>query len=347
MLDRLSFSEADPEVHWGQIRDVLLCLDGYPLKDKLHETLLARIDNQSGEPGAIRIFSVIGQKAAPAQNDVELSHDRRTKGRKRHKLVGHIDETNDANYNFLVSMANMPNVQLRVWYATDSHVYGGLGGILAHVSINHIVPLSDNDIERFEFEIQWSGVDPERLDSPLSHGGGNDEPIGTIEVYREKKGYPSGSTYVTFANTESPDKAFRHERLYRCTIGAAAHETPETNPEKWGEIGSVSGGGTGGRIGELYPNADTTTTRIGMTGDRRIELHMVWEERKEIFGAKVVVLAHSRGVEAAVRYDVADHIGFEPVLASHVIAIKNEGGIFLTLATKAVRFIRYEIVSAV
>lgn len=166
---KVSFSESSPEVNFGQIRDILIGTEGQPLSDMTLAALEARIDNRSeSDAQVIRRMTVIAKKDAPDRATVELSHKRKAYGVKKHKITGHIDDTNDTNYEFLRLKGTRPAAQVAIWYLTESHVYGGTAGILSSLNINHILPESNDEVERFEFEMEFEGVDPERHPNPLA-----------------------------------------------------------------------------------------------------------------------------------------------------------------------------------
>ncbi len=164
----VAFSEASPDIGFGQITDILIAEKGYPLTSFEVDYLNSRISAQSDVAGAIRSLTVIADKPAPESSDIEISHFRKIRTPKVHTINARIDETNDQNYSFVQKLEQDGIVEVLIWYRTNSgKLYGGLNGIEASINFDEIIPESGDELNTFHGTFTWKGNHPDRIDDPL------------------------------------------------------------------------------------------------------------------------------------------------------------------------------------
>ena len=127
---------------------------------RLHQTAIVGTE--------IRKLTVMGSKAAPEYNDIEMSLNRTLTSNKKHSIAFKIDEIGDANYNFLRSAEC--GTQQRIWYEDSAgYLYGGDAGILVYMKLDHIIPENSQELQYFEGTASWEAkFHPERIVSPMA-----------------------------------------------------------------------------------------------------------------------------------------------------------------------------------
>lgn len=167
-IPKVNFNEGNPDVHFGQIRDILITQINQPLTSYDKAYIESRIDNSGDNDDDIRILTVIGDKPAPESTEIDISHKRKIRSPKTHTLNVRIDETNDQNYSFLQSLEQDGVVKVLMWYTTcDGKFYGGLSGIEASINFDDIIPESVDELQTFNGTLVWRGNHPDRIDNPL------------------------------------------------------------------------------------------------------------------------------------------------------------------------------------
>jgi len=166
----VSFDENAPQVHYGQIRDIMIGNLGYPLTAETKVVIEARIDN-SGDvttpEETLRLLTVIGDKPEPESTVLDISHKRKIKSPRKHTVNIRIDEMNEANYSFLKSLIEGGVSEVAMWYFTDGHMYGGLTGVQASINLDHVIPESTEELEYITGQLTWQGDYPARIANPL------------------------------------------------------------------------------------------------------------------------------------------------------------------------------------
>ena len=167
-VPEVSFNECAPEYHWGEISKIYLSESdfvGFTDVSDLAEWLANLHDSGDDK---IRTLIVIGELPEPETTEVPTSGDRIAIGYKTFNLNFIIDETNDANYNFLL-MSECGGKYL-IWYETsDGMLYGGNDGIEVSLRMNQIIPRERTAIVTLSGKFSWKSLQsPFRCESPLA-----------------------------------------------------------------------------------------------------------------------------------------------------------------------------------
>jgi hypothetical protein len=166
LLPQLTFDICAPDTNYGQIERLFIRNVG--AGGLLDWTVLTEwntyLSNTSLLTTAIRYLYVIGSKAAPDQQVIDISLQRKVYGPKKHVVNIRIDETAELNYEFLRTLEC--NGTYLVWYTAGKYMYGGNDGIEASLNINDIIPESTQELNVFEGTIEWEyQFHPEREDN--------------------------------------------------------------------------------------------------------------------------------------------------------------------------------------
>ena len=169
-LPEVDFDLCAPAVHYGEVSMLYVAradAADFSNVDQIGEwnTRLSETD-----PGAdaIRPLTIIGELPEPEQTELSISGDRTVVGFKNFTLNIEVDETNDTNYEFLLTYEC--NVQVKMWYATaDGMLYGGNEGILATLRMNNVIPRDRAETAKFIGTAKWkSKHSPLRCVSPMA-----------------------------------------------------------------------------------------------------------------------------------------------------------------------------------
>jgi len=167
----VSFNDCAPETHWGQINKIYLTNIGQSFDDLGQDyttspAWLSRINNSGVNVDAIRELTVIGNLPAAETQEKEISNRRKIYSPKKYSLAFKIDETNDINYEWLRGLGC--NGQYLMWFANDTHIYGGDTGIEVSIDAGLIIPENYQDLDEIQGTFKWeSQFYPERTINPL------------------------------------------------------------------------------------------------------------------------------------------------------------------------------------
>ena len=172
VLEPVSFSECAPEVHFGEIAKLYLWVDSTtpPFADLaayndwdewfthiyVFNAALA-FDDPANAPlvNSILAFTVIGEMPEPEQTETSISGDRTVVGYKKFVLNLEIDETNEANYNFI--LASECNGKYKANFETaDGLLYGGWQGLDVSVKMNQVIPKERTGVVKIMTKVTWS-----------------------------------------------------------------------------------------------------------------------------------------------------------------------------------------------
>jgi len=163
-------NECAPEWHWGEISKLYIGrADSASFTNvELLAEWTARLDDTGTEADDIRTFPGIGELPEPEQTETEMSGDRTSYSPKRFNLLFDVDETNDVNYNFLLTAGC--NLKVKFWYEThDGLLYGGNDGIEGTLKATHPIPRGKRDQVLIKLSLKWdSQFDPLRCASPMA-----------------------------------------------------------------------------------------------------------------------------------------------------------------------------------
>jgi len=169
-LPPVDFNECAPEVHYGEIAHLYIakadaaCFTNVEL---LAEWTVRLSEDAMGADN-IRDLVVMGDIAEPEQTEITISGDRTVVGFKQFTITFEVDETNDINYNFLLTLEC--NTKYKLWFETaDGLLYGGLCGIEGTMRLNNMIPRSREEVAKFMGTFKWkSQFSPLRSLSPMS-----------------------------------------------------------------------------------------------------------------------------------------------------------------------------------
>ena len=170
-LPAVAFDTCAPELHWGEVTKLYVAAadaDDFANVEDVTEWN-TRLDQSAVATGdEIRELTVIAELPEPEQTETPVSGDRTAVGFKNFTLNFDIDETNDTNYNFLLTLEC--NLSFKIWYETsDGMLYGGNEGIPATLRANQIIPKERTEHVKFVGVARWkSRTSPLRCVSPLA-----------------------------------------------------------------------------------------------------------------------------------------------------------------------------------
>lgn len=167
-LPEVLFDECAPEINEGQVAKVYLTNKGNPLVDWTSAAEWnARLDNTAPNPNSIITLHVIGDKPAPASNQIDISLGRKVVGKKDHTLNIAVDETNAVNHEFV--RQNECGGQYLMWYETlGGLLFGGTEGIEVSLLLDMIIPGAETELITFTGTATWKAkFTEERIVSPI------------------------------------------------------------------------------------------------------------------------------------------------------------------------------------
>lgn len=169
-LPAVDFDLCAPEVHYGEITKIYVAradADDFTDVDQLGEWTTRLTQTGTGDDD-IRELTVIAELPEPEQSEVSISGDRSVVGFKQFNIDLEIDETNDTNYEFLLTYEC--DVQTKIWFETaDGLLYGGNEGLLGVLRLNNVIPRDRAEVAKFMGTFKWkSQHSPLRCVSPMA-----------------------------------------------------------------------------------------------------------------------------------------------------------------------------------
>lgn len=167
-LPPVDFDECAPEINEGRIDKIYLTNVGNPLVDWTDPVeWTGRLDNAAPNSDSIITLTVTGEKPAPSVNEQEISLGRKIVASKTHVVNFSVDETNAVNHEFV--RQNECSGQYLMWYETSGgKLFGGTEGIEVSVTLDMIIPLSDEELITFDGKAEWKAkFTEERIVSPI------------------------------------------------------------------------------------------------------------------------------------------------------------------------------------
>lgn len=168
-IPAVDFDICDPAIFFGEIEHIYIAAgDAAPFTnfEDLAEWT-ARVSENAVDADTIRDFHVIADLPAAAADEIIISLGRKVYSPATHTINVDIDEVSDLNYEF--ARTTSCNTQFRVWFATESHIYGGNDGILATVNLRPVIERGQKSINKLMGTITWEAqFSPERGDNPYA-----------------------------------------------------------------------------------------------------------------------------------------------------------------------------------
>lgn len=169
-LADVAFDECAPELHFGEISKIYVAtasaVDFSNVEDLAEWT--GRLDDDGTDPDDIRTLIVIGELTQPERTETPISGGRTSYSPGTYTLPFEIDETNDTNYNFMLT--SQCNLKYKIWFETsDGMLYGGNEGIEVSFKLNQPIPKGREEYVKIMGEAKWkSAKDPLRCVSPMA-----------------------------------------------------------------------------------------------------------------------------------------------------------------------------------
>ena len=160
-LADISFSDCAPAISWGEVEYVVLGDgDSAPFADWEDDSEWATRVAETGD-NKLRKLTVIADLPIGSADEVIISKGRKVKAPASRILNIEIDDTTDENYEFM--RATACNSQMRMWFFTRSHQYGGNDGILAMINLDPVIEKGTKTINKFVGTAKWDAqFAPER-----------------------------------------------------------------------------------------------------------------------------------------------------------------------------------------
>lgn len=169
LVPSVDFDLCSPSISFGEIEHVYIASgDAAPFTsfEDLAEWT-PRLSEDSVDPEAIRDFHVMADLPAASADEIILSLGRKIYSPASHIINVDVDDISDLNYEF--GRTTSCNSQYRVWFATESHIYGGNEGILANVNLRPVIERGQKSINKLTGTISWEAqFSPERGDNPFA-----------------------------------------------------------------------------------------------------------------------------------------------------------------------------------
>lgn len=161
ILDEVLFSDCAPEVHLGEIAKLYLWVDSAtpPFASQGEYDNPAHwaghLSNSGTDIDDIRELTVIGDMPEPEQTETAISGDRTVIGYKKFTLNLEIDETNETNYEFLLS--SECNGRYKANFETaDGILYGGYLGLDVSLKMNQVIPKTRQEVVKIMVKVTWT-----------------------------------------------------------------------------------------------------------------------------------------------------------------------------------------------
>ena len=169
VLESVLFDECAPEVHFGEIARVYLWVDSatppfasqanYDSSAHWAGVIYDYVEDTPPTIGEVLQLTVIGEKPEPESTETAISGDRIVTSPEKHTMNFEIDETNEVNYNFL--MSSKCNGKFKANYETaDGIIYGGYLGLDVSLKINEVIPRGRQEVVKYMGQMTWTAEFP-------------------------------------------------------------------------------------------------------------------------------------------------------------------------------------------
>lgn len=169
-LEAVLFSECAPELHYGEISKLYVArADAADFTAvNLIAEWTARLSDTDAAIDKIRTLVGIGELPVPEKTELPISGGRTVYSPKTFNLLFEVDETNDTNYEFLLSTEC--NLKFKFWYETsDGMLYGGNSGIEGVFNMDAPIPKGREEVAKFMLSVKWkSATSPLRTPMPTA-----------------------------------------------------------------------------------------------------------------------------------------------------------------------------------
>ena len=169
-LPEIKADFCSPNLNFGEIDKIYLGNNGNPFTDwsDLNEWN-TRIDNADvADATKIRMLHVIGDKPATEKNKVDFSQGRSVYTEPVHTINIRIDETGDENYALIQWLEENAGQTVAMWYQAGKYIYGGNEGIPTTLTLDDIIPESDEELNTFSGSASFEGKHPDRILNPMA-----------------------------------------------------------------------------------------------------------------------------------------------------------------------------------
>lgn len=158
-----------PVTNFGGITKIYLANIGNPLTNVEDLTEWnSRLSNTGTTGTEIRTLHVVASKPAPEKSEIEFSLGRKLYTPKSHTIPVKIDEVNDENYELIKWLEDNVGQSILMWHNGGKYMYGGNGGIVATLTLDNIIPESDEELNTFDGLLTFEGGHPDRHINPLA-----------------------------------------------------------------------------------------------------------------------------------------------------------------------------------
>jgi len=169
ILPDLDFNYCAPVNSFGEITHIFLAAyDAECFTDWTSITeWLARLDNDSDDPDAIRFLHVKADKPVAETETVEISLGRKIKSPASFTLNIEIDDVSDLNHEFM--RVSQCNTLFKMWYIAGDYLFGGMCGIDVILYLDYLIERGTKSIHKITGTATWdASFSPERTDNPLA-----------------------------------------------------------------------------------------------------------------------------------------------------------------------------------
>lgn len=168
-IPAVDFDLCNPQIFFGEIEHIFMAAgDATPFTD--FEDLAewtARVSESAIEADTIRDFHVLADLPAASADEVVISLGRKVYSPATHTINVDIDDISDLNYEF--ARTTSCNTQFRIWFATESHIFGGNDGILATVNLRPVIERGQKSVNKLTGTITWDAqFSPQRGVNPYA-----------------------------------------------------------------------------------------------------------------------------------------------------------------------------------
>ena len=159
----VDFDFCDPKTYYGEIEKIYVAAkDADYLSDWTSAAAwAARISNTDTDANVIRELHVMADLPQPERDEIEISVRRKQTTPATWTINVDLDDLSDDNYEFLRTTAC--NTQVRMWFATEDHIYGGNTGIVCDIILDPVIERGRKSLQKGMGRITWeSKFAPER-----------------------------------------------------------------------------------------------------------------------------------------------------------------------------------------